>query len=420
MKVVEFRDRSQRAPGGDFRLFLGRPKNSGHHRALCDQKDTLTRLAKRDEWDVLELMKSGALSVEGVVAAIDRHGIDDYRSQLHRLRPVVHVPLLRDHVERWLEIKMKRGTHKVYKGHLKRLVRLDLGEGELGLVPWSEIMPHTIRDAKHEAGKGLEPNTIRTILGSWSAFFTWAIERDESEANAQNRDPVMIVNPVRRAKVWDPLVVTRHRFFSYAEYAKLLKVAPENMRAHYATLVLGGLRIDETFNLPLSHIHLPTHIHIGTWGQWEPKGYPRSEHGIRDVPIHRERLLPLLEEYAARWAGASLFFVNPDTGAMWSYNAFAKHFARDIEAAGMVAGQRRKRVALPDGVTPHTCRHTLASWLAQADIPLLNIALILGDTVETVRKHYAHLLPGDLDKTIQRLFTDPLPDRVPTISSEGA
>lgn len=383
------------------------------------QKDTLTRLAKRDEWDVLALMKSGALSVEGVVAAIDRHGIDDYRGQLHHLKPVVDVPSLTEHVGRWLAIDMKRGTHKVYKGHMKRLTRLDLGEGVLGDVPWSEILPHTIRDAKQEVGRGLEPNTIRTVLGSWSAFFTWAIERDESEANAQNRDPVMIVNPVRRAKVWDPLVVTRHRFFSYEEYDRLLEVAPENMRAHYATLVLGGLRIDESFNLPLSHVRLPTHIHIGVWGTWEPKGHPRSKHGVRDVPIHRERLLPLLEEYAEQWAGASLFFVNPKTGRAWGYNAFAERFAADVEAAGMVAGQRRKRVALPDGVTPHTCRHTLASWLAQADTPLLKIALILGDTVETVYKHYAHLLPGDLDKTIQRLFLDPLPDRVPTISTGG-
>ncbi len=33
----------------------------------------------------------------------------------------------------------------------------------------------------------------------------------------------------------------------------------------------------------------------------------------------------------------------------------------------------------------------------------MKVALILGDTEETVRDHYAHLLPGDLDQSLNRL-----------------
>ena len=162
----------------------------------------------------------------------------------------------------------------------------------------------------------------------------------------------------------------------------------------------------ELFNLPPSHVRLPEKIHIGPSAGWVPKGYPRSRHGVRDVPIHQEALLPLLEEYSRACAGKDYFFLNPRTGEKWAYNTFAKWFATDVRAAGLTAGQRRGGVAQPDGITPHTLRHTLASWLAESDVQLMKIAAILGDTEETVSKHYAHLLPGDLDRTIQRLFSD--------------
>lgn len=53
------------------------------------------------------------------------------------------------------------------------------------------------------------------------------------------------------------------------------------------------------------------------------------------------------------------------------------------------------RAGLED-VTPHTLRHTSACWMAQAGVPLHDIAAILGDTYATVEKNYLHHCPEHL------------------------
>jgi integrase len=52
-----------------------------------------------------------------------------------------------------------------------------------------------------------------------------------------------------------------------------------------------------------------------------------------------------------------------------------------------------RRAGLKKRVTPHTLRHTLATWMAQAGKSFFEIAGVLGDIVSTVEKRYAHHNP---------------------------
>ena len=54
-------------------------------------------------------------------------------------------------------------------------------------------------------------------------------------------------------------------------------------------------------------------------------------------------------------------------------------------------------------VTPHVMRHTFASLLASRGVSIYKISKWLGDGVEVVQRHYAHLLPKDDD--IERAFS---------------
>jgi integrase len=375
---------------------------------LHDLRDTCRRMALRGEWAELRAMKARTITPETVARLVDQYGTADYRVHLH-LTPSSGVPTLDAHAEAWLASipGREKGTPKVYRRDIARLAAFEVGGARLGAFPWHEIQPHHIQDAKAGAlASGLAPNTLRTMLGAWASFFTWAVAREESEAAGQHRPMLRETNPVRRAKAWVKTNATRHRFLAFPEFDRLLSVAPPYMVAQYATLTLCGLRIEEFMVLPPAHVILPTHLHVGPWGTWAPKGYPRVEHGVRDIPIHHARLLPLLEEYRKEWAGSRTFFVNPNTGDPWTYSAFVKHFRRDVAAAGMVYGQRVGGEGQPEGITPHVLRHSLASWLAQADVQLMKIARILGDTEDTVRRHYAHLLPTDIDRTMNRLFSE--------------
>jgi site-specific recombinase XerC len=403
---VEFRDRSARAPGGDFRLVLGESDQAREIARLKKLKELCRRLARRGEWGVLAAIKRRETTPEHVARLVDQHGIADYRGHLE-LVVAVGAPTLEVHAETWITTLAEsgRGTRRAYTRNIGELVASEVDGHRLGALAWHEIHAHHIVDARARAqARGLARNTLRAMVTAWGSFFTWALKREESEAAAQKRPPVRTTNPVRKAEIWTKAEVTRHRFLNREEFDRLLEVSPALMRAQYATLTLCGLRIEELMVLPPAHMRLPTHIHIGPWGSWAPKGWPRYEHGVRDVPIHRGRLLPLLEEYAETWAGDATFFVNPNTGERWSYRAFCERFRKDVEAAGMVYGQRRGGERQPEGVTPHALRHTLASWMAQDDTQLMKIAKVLGDSEPTVRRIYAHLLPSDLDQSINRLL----------------
>lgn len=54
-----------------------------------------------------------------------------------------------------------------------------------------------------------------------------------------------------------------------------------------------------------------------------------------------------------------------------------------------------KRAGLED-VTPHTLRHTWATWAAQSGVDMWKIAGVLGDTLATVERTYAHHHPAFL------------------------
>lgn len=399
-RTVELRIRGNRYP---FRLQVGVATSKAELGALYRQRDLLKRLHTRGDFDVLEAVKAGTLTAAEVERLADEWGVQDYRAHLTLVRPG-GVPTLDQHVEAWLATVEKPGTRKVYAQGIRRLLDFEVGGQRLGERPWYDVQRHLVRDAK--AALKLAGNTTRTVMAAWSGFYTWAIDRDASEAEAQGRPPLIVENPVRAAKAWAPIETTRHRFLTWEEFERLLAVSSPEMRAHWATLVLSGLRIGELIHLPPGHVHLPTHLHVGPIGGWVPKGYPRYRHGVRDVPLHRA-LVPVLEQYAERHAGRESFFVNPRTGSRWSVEALRRQFSRDAEAAGLVAGawtagpggMKRKGT----GVTPHTCRHTLASWLAQDDVQLMKIAAIIGDTVATVERHYAHLLPRDLGQALNRL-----------------
>ena len=50
----------------------------------------------------------------------------------------------------------------------------------------------------------------------------------------------------------------------------------------------------------------------------------------------------------------------------------------------------RDHAGLGPDVTPHTLRHTCATWLVQAGRPLWEVAGYLGMTVEMIERVYGH------------------------------
>jgi integrase len=105
------------------------------------------------------------------------------------------------------------------------------------------------------------------------------------------------------------------------------------------------------------------------------------------IPIPR-RLLTFLRY--ARKRGTDLGYV------ISIHQAPIKDIKSSFRAACKRAGLEK--------VTPHTLRHTAASWMVQAGVPLFDVARYLGHTsTAMVESTYGHMAPGHLHKAAAAL-----------------
>jgi len=61
------------------------------------------------------------------------------------------------------------------------------------------------------------------------------------------------------------------------------------------------------------------------------------------------------------------------------------------------------------GATWHTLRHTFASQLVMADVPLERVSMLMGHKTLTQTRRYAHLAPGKLREALERLVSPEAP-----------
>ncbi len=55
------------------------------------------------------------------------------------------------------------------------------------------------------------------------------------------------------------------------------------------------------------------------------------------------------------------------------------------------------------GICRHVARHTFASWLLQSEVPIYEVAKLLGDTVAMVERVYGHVAPEHLMRSANRI-----------------
>ena len=116
--------------------------------------------------------------------------------------------------------------------------------------------------------------------------------------------------------------------------------------------------------------------------QLNPAGRAQTKKHRPRVPIS-DALRPILSEILLQIPD------KPDAFLLDHAGCVRKSFENAVERAG-----------LGRDVTPHVLRHTKATWMAQAGVSMFDIAGVLGDSVETVTKTYAHHHPDYLRDAI--------------------
>lgn len=192
---------------------------------------------------------------------------------------------------------------------------------------------------------------------------------------------------LQKIPVWVPaLNKPKDRFLTRSEAARLLWASRKGLSREYLSLfVLLGLYTGgrKTALLTLK------------WGQVDFKNnliYLKSDSGAENkkhatIPITRRLRTFLL---LARKRGTPF-------GPVIHYNQTA---IGDIKGSFKAAC---KRAGL-EHVTPHTLRHTAASWMVQAGVPVFDVARYLGHTSSAmVERTYGHMAPNHLHKAAAAL-----------------
>lgn len=224
--------------------------------------------------------------------------------------------------------------------------------------------------------QGLAPKTIKNTVQMLSSVLGMAV--DEGHITR---------NPVRRVRLpKQKLDQAEVQFLTTGEAARLV----EATEAHYQPLVTflfgTGLRWSEATALQARNVSLAN----GTvrvdraWkrvpGGWEV-GPPKSTKSNRTV----NAAVPALVAVADLLGKPNdLVFTTPRGGVVRHSNFYNRIWVPACERAG-----------LDPRPTPHTCRHTFASWLISEGIGLEAVQDQLGhESYETTRKVYAQLLPA--------------------------
>lgn len=276
-------------------------------------------------------------------------------------------PTLTEHWERYLRDHVSALARESRVAYVNRAAHW---LPELGKLRISAIDAATIEAyAARRRSAGAAPDTIRlecTVLRSClQAAVRWGLL-------ATAPKPRLAIPAVRRQRYLDP-----------DEVNALVEACGPNIRSMVIVAVHTGMRLGELLGLRWAD--------VDRQAKRCTVSRQRARRAEEALPKNRQaRTLPL-----SKAALAAILDVPRRIGSpyVWSFGK---------TAAQKALAKAARKAGLP-GVGWHTLRHTCASWLAQAGLPLTMLQAILGHASPIQTMRYAHLCPTSLDSAAQLL-----------------
>jgi integrase len=188
-------------------------------------------------------------------------------------------------------------------------------------------------------------------------------------------------NPASRLKSL-PEPQGRTRFLSLDEAKRLLEASSRHLRPIIVCALETGMRRGEILNLRWSDVDMKTHtIYLGKTKNGES----------RHIPISN-RLISVLSGLPRRLGSDHVFAGEPKIGKTGNpFHDVRTSFENACRRAGI------------EGFRFHDLRHTAASHLAMAGVPLRTVGEILGHKTAAMTERYAHLTPEHTRKAVESL-----------------
>jgi integrase len=186
----------------------------------------------------------------------------------------------------------------------------------------------------------------------------------------------------RRVKPFAKVDAPKIRYLTDAESLRLINACPEDFRQLVSAALLTGCRYGELIQLRAADVDLQAMLlHIR-----QAKGSkPRTAYLTGEGTTHFKRLM-------TGKPGGALILTRAD-GEPWGKS----HQARPLLEAC-------KNASIAPAINFHILRHTYASRLAMAGVPMTVIAAGLGNSEVICAKHYAHLCPTYIGDSLRAGF----------------
>lgn len=227
---------------------------------------------------------------------------------------------------------------------------------------------------KELSGK-LAPGSVRNIYDVLARMFSAAVE-----------DRLMAVTPCRKIKL--PQVNTEEVTPpTVDEVTGIVKAMPDRVRAAAVLLAGSGLRIGEMLGLRVSDIDfLRKTIRVERQRLQSGRiSTPKSKKSVRTVPVGQV-VLDALALHLAEYPSGDWLFLK-DSGDPLDYPAWQSLWLTTRKTA-------------KSEMNTHDLRHFFASALIAGGASVKQVQMVLGHSSPMITlRYYAHLWPGDEDRT---------------------
>jgi integrase len=282
---------------------------------------------------------------------------------------------LTEELKSYLADKREEGTYTLQSAVTRRAV-LKAWLTERGLKKVCEIREDEIKVWLHSLRKRegkLAESTIESYGMMIRAFCAWLVDRKKLREN-----PALFI----KLKVSTP--ARRRRFCRREQVDKLIRECPSV--ALKFILFAGchaGLRKEEIIQARPEWCDLRRNtVQIVASDDWKPKDKDK-----RTIPLSLAFHDLLAKEMSAKGQLPGPFLLRPEKEhgrARYRYD-FRKPFEEYVTSKKF------------PWLKPQSMRHTFASLLAIAGVPMFKIAQWLGDDMRVVERHYSHRLPQNSD-----------------------
>ena len=298
-----------------------------------------------------------------------------------RANPLLAAEPLTEELESFLAEKLGDHTYTSHTVENRRAV-LKTWMADRNLREVRQVREDEIRLWLKSLRKGkdrLEESTIDSYGMMIRAFCAWLVENKKLREN-----PALFIKS-------KPFTSAKQRSFCRREQVDaLIRECPSvEMKFILYAGFHAGLRKEEVIQARPEWFDLRLNIlEVVESDDWKPKDKDK-----RAIPLSKAFHDFLVNEMSIKGElpGPFLLRSEKEQGkARYRYD-FRKPFEKYVESQ-----------ELPS-LKPHIMRHTFASLLAIAGVSIFKIAKWLGDDVRVVERHYAHLMPHDVD--IERAFS---------------